>query len=127
MSLPETDDDLLFLHNPRCSKSRALAAALAERGIAHRERRYLEEPLSRAELEELGRRLDLAPREWVRTGEAAYREAGLTTESSSEELLAAMASYPVLMQRPILVAKDGASIGRPPEAALAWLEDLRAD
>ncbi|HED65065.1 MAG TPA: arsenate reductase (glutaredoxin) [Planctomycetes bacterium] len=122
MSLPSTPDDLLFLHNPRCSKSRAVASILAERGIAHRERRYLDEPLTRDELVELGRRLGLAAREWIRTGEAAYREGGFGPASSEDELLDAMASDPILMQRPILVSADAARIGRPPEAVLDLLD-----
>jgi hypothetical protein len=50
-------DTLLLLHNPRCSKSRAVRALLEERGVAFRERRYLEQPLNREELDELRRRL----------------------------------------------------------------------
>ena len=59
MSLPSGPDEVLLLHNPRCSKSRAVKALLEERGIAFTERRYLEEPLDPAEL----RKQTLAPRD----------------------------------------------------------------
>jgi arsenate reductase len=56
MSLPASDDQVLLLHNPRCSKSRATEQLLVERGAAFEERRYLEDPLTRAELEQLAAR-----------------------------------------------------------------------
>ena len=34
MSLPKTDERILFLHNPRCTKSRAALALLEARGAA---------------------------------------------------------------------------------------------
>ena len=77
MALPE-GDSLLLLHNPRCSKSRAAKALLEERGVNFWLRLYLEEPLSRAELEELRRRLGRPAREWVRSSEPTFGAAGLS-------------------------------------------------
>ena len=111
-----------LLHNPRCSKSRALKAALDERGVAYDERLYLEAPLSVDELEVLRARLDLPALAMVRTKEAAFAEAGLDRSSSEAELLAAIAAHPVLLERPVLVVGERAAIGRPtPDAALALL------
>ena len=64
---------MLVLHNPRCSKSRATLLLLEERGIEFEERRYLEDPLSRSELDELRTRLDRKAVDWVRRGEAAWQ------------------------------------------------------
>lgn len=114
-------DELTLLHNPRCSKSRAAKALLDERGVSYRERRYLEEPLSSAELAELRRRLALSPAEWLRRGEDELKQSGLSRESSEPQLLAAMAAHPVLIERPILVARDRAVVGRPPERILELL------
>jgi hypothetical protein len=66
-----------LLHNPKCTKRRAAKALLDERQVAYEERRYLERSLSAAELAELRRRLDRPAREWVRTGEDAFKAAGL--------------------------------------------------
>lgn len=119
MSLP--DDGFVLLHNPRCSKSRAARALLEERGVAFEERRYLEAPLSRAELDDLARRLARPAREWVRRGEPAFAEAGLDAGSGDEAILAAMADHPILLERPILVHGPRAAVGRPLENVLPLL------
>ena len=88
---------------------------LEERGVEFREHRYLEAPLSRQDLEELARRLGLSPRQFCRTGELAFAESGLDDSSSDDAILDAMARFPILMQRPIVVAAERAVVGRPPE------------
>ncbi len=123
MGLPESDREMVLLHNPRCSKSRAALALLEERNASFTLRRYLEEPLTRAELEQLAQRLGRPPGEWIRQGESAFAEAGLSDRATDAELLAAMAAAPILIERPILVRGKRASVGRPPEAILPLLED----
>lgn len=112
--------ELVLLHNPRCSKSRAAKALLEERGAKFRLRLYLEEPLSRTELEELARRLGRPAREWVRRGEPAFAAAELG-RSDDEAVLDAIAKHPELLERPILVRGDRAVVGRPPEKVLELL------
>ena len=119
MKLPENDGQVLLLHNPRCSKSRATHALLEEKGIAFETREYLNAPLSREELDEVGRRLGRGPREWTRAKEAAWAEAGLDGDASDDAILDAVVAQPVLMERPIVVRGDRAAIGRPPEDVLA--------
>ena len=121
MALPAGDDELVLLHNPRCSKSRAARALLEERGLAFRERRYLDEPLSAAELRDLAARLGRPAREWARRDEAAWREAGLPDDADDTAVLAAIAAHPVLLERPILVRGARAVVGRPPERVLELL------
>jgi len=115
-------DELTLLHNPRCSKSRAAKALLEERGTQFRERQYLSEPLSSAELAELAKRLDKPCSEWVRRGEDAYAAAGLGAEADDKSLLAAMARDPILIERPILIGRKRAVVGRPPERILELIE-----
>lgn len=122
MALPDSDEPMLLLHNPRCSKSRATLALLEERGATFDVREYLTDPLSRDELKELGGRLGRTPRQWVRSKESAFGEAGLSDESSDEALLDAVAANPILMERPILVRGPRAAVGRPPEDVLQLLE-----
>ena len=117
MPLPE-DDTLVLLHNPRCSKSRAARALLEERGVAFVERRYLEDALDRSELDDLRARLGRSPAEWVRRGESAYAEAGLAAGASDDAILDAMASHPILIERPIALRGRRAVVGRPPENVL---------
>ncbi|MGX0903409.1 arsenate reductase [Roseovarius sp. MBR-79] len=112
---------ITYWHNPRCSKSRQGLALLEEHGAAVTVRRYLEEAPSDAELRAVLAQLGCAPIEMMRTGEARFRELGLSRESEPETLIAAMAENPVLIERPIAIAGNRAVIGRPPEALLTLL------
>lgn len=124
MALPDPDSDtVLLLHNPRCSKSRAVRALLTERAVDFEERRYLEEPLSRAELEDLAQRLARAPRDWVRHGEKAWQETGIGPDADEGAVLEAVADHPILMERPIVVHGHRAVVGRPPEVVGAFLDE----
>lgn len=113
----------LIYHNPRCSKSRATLALLQERGLDVEVVRYLDTPPTAAQLTDLLRRLDMAPRALIRKKEAAYKDSGAAEPGLSEaELIAIMVANPVLIERPIVVV-DGerAALGRPPEAVLEIL------
>ncbi len=121
MPLPSSDQDVLLLHNPRCSKSRQVKALLEDRGVSFTERLYLEEPLSADELLELGRRLSRPLGEWTRSKERDYAESGLDASASDEAHATELAQRPILMERPILVVGTSARIGRPPEDVLELL------
>lgn len=113
----------ILLHNPSCSKSRATQSLLTDAQHAFVERQYLRDPLSIEELRELGAQLGKPAREWVRSGQAEYAAAGLSANSTDEEHFAAMAAYPILMERPIVIHAGAARIGRPPHAVLELFED----
>jgi arsenate reductase len=67
-------------------------------------------------------RLGIEPRALLRTGEDAYRQAGLADPAlTREQLIAAMVAHPILLERPIVVNGERAAIGRPPEQVLAIL------
>jgi arsenate reductase len=119
--LPRSDREIVLLHNPRCSKSRAAKALLEERGVAFTERRYLEEPLSHDELRDLAARLARPAAEWLRRGDEACAAAGLDAGSGEEDVLRAMAAHPILIERPIAVRGRRAVVGRPPERVLELL------
>ena len=121
MALPDSDRTLVLLHNPRCSKSRKALELLEERGASFELREYLAQPLSVEELQSLETRLGRPISEWIRTQEAVFTELGCSDTSSAPELVAAMASNPILMERPILVRGARAVVGRPPEDVLELL------
>lgn len=110
-----SDSQPLLLHNPKCSKSRAAKGWLEQNDVAFTERLYLEDPLSLNELHELRALLGEPAREWTRSGESAYGEAGLSMNSSDEEHFKAMAAAPILIERPIFINEGRAAIGRPLE------------
>ena len=122
MALPSSDDEILLLHNPKCSKSRATLALLEERGVDFETRLYLEAPLDEAELRALGERLGRAPIDFTRTKQAEFAEAGRSKDADDDAILAAMAKTPILMERPVVVRGSRAAIGRPPEDVLALLD-----
>lgn len=105
-------------HNPRCSKSRQALALLEERGAEITIRRYLDEPPTLAELQDAQSKLALPAIEMIRTGEAAFKEMGLSKSDPDETLLKAMAKAPKLIERPVVFSGDKAVIARPPEKAL---------
>lgn len=115
--------DVELWHNPSCSKSRGAKEILDERGITYTERRYLDQPPTPDELDELLRALRQEPWEMARTGEAVAKELGLSAwEHDRRRWIDAMVENPILIERPILVADDGrAVIGRPPEAVTTLL------
>src|SRR5436190_8796802 len=111
---PMTD---LFLHNPRCSKSRSALALVREAGVELPVREYLRGPLSVDELRRIVRLLGVRPIEIVRRGEAVFAELGLGDGTADEEVLRAMAEHPILIERPIVVRGGWAVVGRPPAAS----------
>ena len=123
MQLPTSREEILLLHNPKCSKCRATLKLLEEKGVEFEERLYLEHPLDREELLELGRRLGKSMLEFTRTKQSEFAVAGLSQDSPESEILDAVVATPILMERPIVVRGDHAAIGRPPEDVLALLED----
>lgn len=109
-------------HNSRCSKSRATLALLEAQGQVCEVINYLDTPPSSAELTQLLDMLGMMPRELMRKGEPEYSELGLDDLSLDDTaLIAALASHPRLIERPIVVANGKAAIGRPPEAVLSIL------
>ena len=113
---------LTIYHNPRCSKSRQTLALLRARGHEPEIVEYLETPPSEARVAVLLDLLGLQPRELMRKQEAPYRELGLRDPALPRaQLIAAMATHPVLIERPIVVCGSRAAIGRPPENVLAIL------
>ncbi|MET0329360.1 MAG: arsenate reductase (glutaredoxin) [Luteimonas sp.] len=116
-------DTWTLLHNPRCSKSRAALDLLQTRGIEPDVVRYLDTPLDADALRTLLRRLDIAPRALLRTGEDAYRTLGLDDAATDDDaIVAAMAAHPALIERPVLIRGERAVIGRPTERLLALLD-----
>ncbi len=116
------DDQVILYHNPRCSKSRATLELLRQRGIEPHIIEYLKMPPSREQLIEILRRLKLSARDLMRKNEGEYAEAGLGDPGLTEDtLIIAMVQRPKLIERPILVTRGKAAIGRPPEAVLEIL------
>ena len=109
-------------HNPRCSKSRQTLELLQSRGIEPEIIEYLKTPPSKSKLKEILKLLGMEPRDLMRKNEDEYKKAKLDNPKlSKDDLIAAMVKYPILIERPIVLAKGKAALGRPPEKVLEIL------
>jgi arsenate reductase (glutaredoxin) len=109
-----------IFHNPRCNTSRKTLALLRDKGIEPEIIEYLKTPYTVAQLKELLAQLKLPPKAIVRRKEAAA--AGVDpAKLSDDQLIAAMAKNPIIVERPIVVSGGKAALGRPPEAVLKVL------
>ncbi len=110
-----------YWHNPRCSKSRAGLALLEENGAKVETRKYLDDAPSAEDIRAAQKRLGIPAIEMMRTGEKRFKELGLSKTTPEDDLIAAMAANPILIERPLAISGDKAAIGRPPENLLALL------
>ena len=114
--------EVTIYHNPSCSKSRQTLALLAEKGVQPTVVCYLDTPPSVTELGNLLQLLGIDARSLLRTKEAPYAELNLQDAAISEDdILQAISTNPILLERPIVVRADRAVIGRPPENVLNLL------
>jgi arsenate reductase len=89
---------------------------LRESGVDFSKINYYLEPLSEKKLRELIRKMNIGPRDLLRTSEAIYRELELGKKDlSDDEIIFLMVKHPDLMQRPIVERGDRAVLGRPTE------------
>ena len=117
--------DLTIYEKRTCSKCRELFSLLAERGIDADRVQYHVEGIDEATIRDLLSKADLRPRDVLRTREPLARELGLLEPDgvSDDELIAAMAEHPELLQRPIAVRGDRAVLARPVERVLELLQE----
>ncbi len=105
--------------NPACSKCRTAVREVEAAGKEYVVRRYLDEPPTVAELEDVLARLGLEPWDIARTADA--RKLGVTLPAKEpaqhHAWLEAMVDHPALIQRPIVTASDGTTVvARDPES-----------
>ncbi|GAA4393362.1 arsenate reductase family protein [Actinomadura sp. NPDC048032] len=110
-------------HNPRCSKSRAAKTALDEAGVEYTERRYLDEPPTARELDEVLARIGAEPWDVARLNEPVARELGLKDLARDRaRWIEIMVANPVLIQRPIVVTDASAVVARDAESVRKALD-----
>jgi arsenate reductase len=103
-------------HNPMCGTSRGALGIIREKGIEPTIIEYLKTPLSKDQLQALIAKMGVPVKDvvrWKQKDEVAA--AGISESSSDEALLAAMAKFPILMNRPIVVTDKGVKLCRPGE------------
>ena len=108
-----------IFYNPKCSKCRLTMDILNDKGIDTKVVEYLDTPPSNDDLIEVLELLGLEPRDLMRKHEAPYKDNDLDNPNlSREQLIQAMIDHPILIERPIIINGNKATIGRPPEKVL---------
>lgn len=109
-------------HNPRCSKSRQTLQLLKDHRIEPTIRLYLTDPPSIEEIQTALNLLGIEPRTLMRRRESIYKTLELAQVEDNDALITAMAAHPILIERPVVLTKDRAALGRPPESVLSLFE-----
>jgi len=112
---------ITIYHNPRCSKSREGLSVLENSGKDFEVIKYLDEPISEDTLKNIISLLDIKPLKLVRTNEAIWKSDYKGVLLTDAEIIKAMVKHPKLIERPIVVNKKQAVIGRPAENILTIL------
>lgn len=108
-------------HNPRCKKSRDGLAIVKESGKPYEIIKYLETPLTHKELTQIIDMMGIKPIELVRTEEKIWKETFKNKTLTDTEIIGAMVKNPKLIERPIVIVRKKAVIGRPKERIEALL------
>ena len=116
-----------FYHNPRCSKSRQALQLISSQNITLEIIKYLEEGISKPDLENVFNRLEIDRNNFLRKNEKAFKDLNINLKKISiDQLIKLIIENPIIIQRPLAIKyeKDifiDAVIGRPPEMVLNLL------
>jgi len=114
---------IVIHHNPACGTSRNVLAIIEASGYQPVIIDYLTTGWTRPQLQGLFAAAGLTPREALRTTKSPAAELGLLSESvSDDELLDAMVTHPILVNRPIVCTPKGVRLCRPSEVVLELLD-----
>lgn len=110
-------------HNAACGTSRNTLAMIRASGEEPVVIEYLVDPPSRARLIELLAAMQMPPRDLLREKGTPYAELGLGNPDLTDgQLLDAMLTHPILINRPIVETARGVRLCRPSEAVLDLLD-----
>ena len=108
-------------YNPNCSKCRQTKSILEEKNIDADVVEYLNTTPTKEELTHIIS-LGISAKDMIRTGQDEWAQTGLDIETASDDdLINAIIQYPILLQRPIVLANGKAVIARPAEKVLEIL------
>ncbi|WP_396186206.1 arsenate reductase (glutaredoxin) [Flavobacterium sp.] len=99
-------------HNSRCGKSRECLTFLENSGKEYEVVKYLEDVPTFEELKSIIKKLGIKPIELVRKKEKIWIVNFKDKELKDEEIIQAMISNPILIERPIVISGEKAIISR---------------
>jgi len=107
---------ITIYQKPTCTTCRQVHAALKESGVDFDAVDYYLDPIPKAKLKDLLRKMGMKPRDLLRTKEAIYRQLKLAERDLSDsEIIDLMVEHPDLIQRPIVEKGARAILARPAE------------
>ena len=113
--------EITIYTNNSCSKCQKATSILSENDISLDTIEYLKTTLSKEELTNIIT-LGIPAKDLIRTDDDEWSQTGLDIETASDDdLIDAIIQYPILLQRPIVIANGKAVIARPPERVLEIL------
>jgi arsenate reductase len=105
---------IIVYQKPTCTTCRQVYRSLKESGVDFDAVDYYLDPIPRAKLLELLRKMGMKPRQLLRTNEAVYKELRLgERELSDDQIIDEMVRHPDLIQRPIVENGPRAILARP--------------
>ena len=111
--------DVIIYHNPECGTSRNTLGLIRHCGVEPHVIEYLKTPPSRALLVQLIERMGGSVRDVIRQKGTPYHDLKLGDPTlTDEQLIEAMLTHPILINRPIVVSPKGVKLCRPSEAVL---------
>jgi len=110
---------ITIYHNPACGTSRNTLGLIRNSGTEPHIIYYLETPPSREQLIKLITDMGMSVRSLLRENVEPYQQLGLVENRfTDDQLLDFMLSYPILINRPIVVTPIGTRLCRPSEKVL---------
>ena len=107
---------LTIYQKPTCTTCRAVMKMLQESGVDFDAINYYIEPIPKAKLKLLLKKMGMRPREVLRSKEPIYKQLRLAERDlSDDQLIDLMVKHPDLIQRPIIEKDERAILARPPE------------
>ena len=107
---------IVIYQKPTCTTCRQVHAALKAGGVDFESVDYYLDPIPKAKLKDLLRKMGMKPRDLLRTKERVYKELRLgERELGDSEVIDLMVEHPDLIQRPIVEKGARAVLARPAE------------
>ena len=121
------NDVIKFYHNPRCSKSRQALKLISSQNITLEIIKYLEEGISKLDLENIFNTLEIDKNNFLRKNEKSFKDLNINLNTiSTDRLIKLIIENPIIIQRPLAIKYEknvfiDAIIRRPPEMDLNLL------
>ena len=111
---------ITIYHNPLWSKSRKSVEILKEKKIQFKLIKYLKTGVTKPELIQIAKKLNLRPKDFIRKNDKLFKENDFTSLLEDDnKIFNLIVENPKILERPIIADKNKAIIARPPERLLS--------